>query len=816
MKKMTSKSGKFRRALHEHRALVGWLIFIVLTLVLELTLFNLPSWQTAGLTPQNIATQEQFVEGEGQTFELDSPLSIQTLRVSTNKSCQVTIGFLDEGSTVYPTSFKHDIYLGESSTQYIELHAYGDVSMIQMSLDELLDPSQALAVPEGESAEISATIIANVPIPFNFSLLRIAVILGVGALVWAFLPRRRIWRMPVFTQATKEATEDNPDDAFPAMASESTPSPAITEPLPATHPDTFTQTLMHKTAKRAIALVTATLCVLSLSQLAILPQLLGEFGKGYSTISAHNYYIEVRDSQLNATEDRVSSETASTTTTTQTDASENDDSAASESGAVRSGLADKSSQISASSYADTSPLAYLYPSTYESEYGKFARALAAGQLHLLDNPHPSLVALENPYDPGMRTEVASDESGYYWDTAFYKGKFYVYFGVLPALVFYLPYFLLTGQDLPNFVPIAVCLIALIIGISMLLAQIARRWLPRVSLGAFLLSLILAVLGAQLGWLTLLPQIYEVPVSMALALLVWSGVCFVSLDRHPRLVFAGSLMVALIFACRPQIGLFGLLLIPFGIQALMARQTMRSRMAYLAAALIPIIVVFAGIGVYNALRFGNPFDFGAAYNLTTNDMRYRPATLDMALMSLFSYLFQLPVLEPFFPFLDPVMSSSGSEGREVLQDMWGYAGNIITEAPIGGLLWLSPLVWFVIALFTAKAACPGRGLKAFAVATTVLTLVVVIIDGEGAGILPRYVLDFALPILVLGAFGFMLLDTRRELAAPPARWLVVLGMAMLLIGLIVTVGVAFHENTIRVSWIYDMAQLHATVNHLLFG
>lgn len=83
---MTSEPSPVRRALHEHRTLVGWLIFIVLTLVLELTLFNLPFWQTAGLTPQNIATQEQFVEGEEQTFELDSPLSLQTLRVSTNKS----------------------------------------------------------------------------------------------------------------------------------------------------------------------------------------------------------------------------------------------------------------------------------------------------------------------------------------------------------------------------------------------------------------------------------------------------------------------------------------------------------------------------------------------------------------------------------------------------------------------------------------------------------------------------------------------------------------------------------------------------------
>ncbi len=405
----------------------------------------------------------------------------------------------------------------------------------------------------------------------------------------------------------------------------------------------------------------------------------------------------------------------------------------------------------------------------------------------------------------------------------------MYFGVLPAVVFYLPYFLITGQDLPNFVPIAVCLVVLIAGIARLLVQLARRWMPNVSVGALLLALLLVSLGAQLGWLVLSPSIYQVPVAMGLALLVWAAVCMTSLDRHPLLVIPGALMVALVFACRPQIGLFGLLLVPLGIQALLAKGTTRGRMGYLAAALAPVVVVFTVIGLYNALRFGNPLDFGASYNLTTNDMRLRPMTLDATNLALFSYLFQLPVIEPFFPFLEPVWPYPGSAARSAIQTAWGYAGNITVESPLGGLLWLSPLVWFVLALFWEKGpGCLGKAFgtgqllgnglfsaKGMALLCLVFVVVVVILDGEGAGILPRYALDFSLPPLVLGAVGFMALDARRSPGEGPDRWWVALGIIMLLGGVVVTIGVAFHADVIQLSSIYEMARTHALVNGLLF-
>lgn len=850
-----------------------------------MTLFNLPHWQTAGLVPQNLASQQTLVQDEAVAIDLDPALDIQTLRISANRSCQLTLGLYDKGSAYTPTELEREIYIDVPATQYLQLHAYGDVSRLSLRLDKLLDPQYAKLVTEESPGIVSYSVVANAPIPLSISPLRIVTIIGMAALIWAFLPRRRMYRIPAF-QPTEPRSGSRPTEA---NAVERTSSPSAQTPLAAdTHKGAGGTFSMHLApiAKRVLAGVTALLCVLALLPLGIVPGKLGEFGVGYSTVSTHEWNNEVRAATKALEKDNANADEAASTgaqddtaaapdegaeTESSTEAKETDEGAEAESdggaqGAskVATGSASKAETLP---YIDESPLAFLYSATYESELAKLARAFAAGQLHLLDEPYPEFFEMNNPYDPSERAIAIGGEASYYWDTAYYDGKFYVYFGALPVVVFYLPYFLITGQDLPNFIPIALCLVAVLIGLTMLLVQIARRWFPRVSLGILLLALLLVVFGAQLGWLTLLPSIYEVPVAMALALLVWAAVCLVSTGRHPRLAIVGAFLVALILACRPQIVLFGLLLVPFGIKAMLAKPTLRARLLYVGAALAPVVVVLALIGAYNAARFGSPIDFGAAYNLTTNDMRFRPMSIDMALISVFSYLFQLPSIAPHFPLLQPLatLAHSGTDAIITMQETWGYAGKVIVEAPIGGLLWLSPLVWFVLAFFAKKPAnqaspdkatapemMPALGRtstepesavdlmaartepadetcvacdrsdnrlqrivgrlvswKAFAVLVIVLTLAVVIIDGEGAGILPRYVLDFALPPLVLGAAGLMLLEARGS------RWIVPIGVVMLVIGVVVTVAIAFHENMINLTWNYQIAQMLAELRHLLF-
>jgi hypothetical protein len=69
--------------------------------------------------------------------------------------------------------------------------------------------------------------------------------------------------------------------------------------------------------------------------------------------------------------------------------------------------------------------------TITTYYDKLATAFQHGNLSLDEKPDPALLALENPYDPdaraGIKIKVPTDFS-------FYNGKYYLYFGVVPALL----------------------------------------------------------------------------------------------------------------------------------------------------------------------------------------------------------------------------------------------------------------------------------------------------------------------------------------------------------------------------------------------
>src|SRR3989338_9310428 len=86
---------------------------------------------------------------------------------------------------------------------------------------------------------------------------------------------------------------------------------------------------------------------------------------------------------------------------------------------------------------------------YFSPYNLLAKGFLQGQLNLPVNPPIELLNLKNPYDPIANAKFR--EMGYH-DFSLYKGKFYLYFAPVPALLLYLPYRALTGRGLPdNFV-----------------------------------------------------------------------------------------------------------------------------------------------------------------------------------------------------------------------------------------------------------------------------------------------------------------------------------------------------------------------------
>src|SRR6187455_485414 len=67
------------------------------------------------------------------------------------------------------------------------------------------------------------------------------------------------------------------------------------------------------------------------------------------------------------------------------------------------------------------------PST--NYYDLQANAFLHGQLALEVEPDPALLALENPYEPADRENIPV-----LWDATLYQGKYYLYWGPVPAVL----------------------------------------------------------------------------------------------------------------------------------------------------------------------------------------------------------------------------------------------------------------------------------------------------------------------------------------------------------------------------------------------
>ena len=76
----------------------------------------------------------------------------------------------------------------------------------------------------------------------------------------------------------------------------------------------------------------------------------------------------------------------------------------------------------------------------------FVKAISNGRLFLEERPDQKLLEMENPYDTQARNNAGIIRNiHYFWDTALYEGKAYVYFGILPVLILFLPYYLITRK-----------------------------------------------------------------------------------------------------------------------------------------------------------------------------------------------------------------------------------------------------------------------------------------------------------------------------------------------------------------------------------
>ena len=399
------------------------------------------------------------------------------------------------------------------------------------------------------------------------------------------------------------------------------------------------------------------------------------------------------------------------------------------------------------SLAHINPICITSPWPHHKQYQELAEVMAEGHFDLSVEASEGLLNAENPYDT---IYLQANGIHYLADYAYYEGKYYVYFGVVPELLLFLPKYILTGNHMPNYMAVFLFFCGFILAIFALYREMVRRWFGRTPYFLYLMLCTMTVCCGNYLFVIARPDLYDTPI-IAANMFTVAGLWLWLKGKYARpgkgriiCLFLGSLCMALVAGCRPQMLLFSFLTIPLlgtelipwlrrtdsdnkdvPVQSLLNRKTVTDALSIC----LPYLFVAAGIMYYNAARFGSPFDFGATYSLTSNDMTKRSFNLNQTLLGLWHYLFRPPVIESDFPFLQGIQIASAS-----------YMGKLNAEYTYGGLLACNAFLWIIFSVRRGKKMLKEKGIYILTILSAAFTVILCIVDVTGAGILQRYMVD----------------------------------------------------------------------------
>ena len=361
-----------------------------------------------------------------------------------------------------------------------------------------------------------------------------------------------------------------------------------------------------------------------------------------------------------------------------------------------------------------------------------------------DTPPASLIMLDNPYDPDMRrTAVNNNGESFKWDTAYRNGRYYVYFGIVPCLMYYLPLKAM-GIELSNkYFIMAVVSIIIIFG-YLLLYEINRRWFKNISFLAHLMLSIIFVNSTGIILATRAMDLYHVPIMAAMMFLIMTMYFWIKAlpekekgTLKGKYLTIGSITMALVAGCRPQLLLMAFISVPlfwdyvFKQRTLFSKTSVRKTVGFM----LPFVIFGAFMMFYNYARFGSVFDFGQNYNLTVMDMTAEHFNIEKIPLGLFTYFLQLPGTSVIFPYIH----YAGTYTQ--------FMGNYVREEVTGGMFIHHIILFFLIMTTKVKDLLKEKKLLWIVCMLLGISLIVCMLDFNTGGIVERYRTDFTWQIFL---------------------------------------------------------------------
>ena len=402
------------------------------------------------------------------------------------------------------------------------------------------------------------------------------------------------------------------------------------------------------------------------------------------------------------------------------------------------------------------------PNPRDAAYNQLAQGLIGGHLYVARSVPPALSGLKDPYDPASTVVLREDPRYRLQDFSYRAGRLYLYFGMAPALLVFIPWHLLTGGWLPHWAAVVLlCSGGLLVNMS-LVRGIRGRILPVGPPWIGAACTLVLGLGSYAPLLLARADMWEIPiafeylcVSLALRFL-WGA--YVDPSRSAKWIALASAAFGAGFAARPTIlPNAAILLVPF-----LSKEVRGNARAWLGA-IVPLALCGAGVALYNGLRFGDPLEFG---------QRFQLAGVYVANLHLFSasylwtnfkfYLFQPVRWTSVFPYAhEPAVGLL----RAHLPLNHGGAEHM------SGALLYSPVLWAAIAVPLAlRGARADRCLMQIAASAAWVALSSLALLCLFFGACSRYQYEFVPEIALLACVGVTAMEAvLRDSALAVARW-----------------------------------------------
>ncbi|MBR3696722.1 MAG: hypothetical protein IKM97_00380 [Clostridia bacterium] len=378
-----------------------------------------------------------------------------------------------------------------------------------------------------------------------------------------------------------------------------------------------------------------------------------------------------------------------------------------------------------------------------------AEAIVHKQIKLMEKPSEELLKMENPYDSYKRNK---DDISYLYDTAFYNGSYYNYFGIAPIILLVVPFRLITGKYLCTHIFNIVSIIGIIFSLYSLYKKLIKKYVKQISLCNFYLGYF-AILFAS-NFLTLLRGAkYDIVVSFGIMFLLISLNLAISIYdnlkfRYLKLFLLG-VCTGLIVLSKPNFIVYYPLIL-FLVISSMKEIKIKNKIKDSIIICMPLGILAISQMILNYVRFDNIFEFGARYQLTDFNMNTcMSITFGKIIQGIGEYIFKIPNVKIFtFPFVfinTEILATSLNE--------------LCYENRLVGLLGV-PVFWIYIFMKDIISKSKNKELNRLIIISLIVSFLSIIINTCFAGICELYSLDFK---MILSVIAIILFNKEVEFA-----------------------------------------------------